>query len=132
MLTHTLSMNAWQKFDAVDVLLSRISKTYKHKSAAVKLWATELAENRIWRGGNSRARVRVAKKGSGRVPRKQKRSKSSSSSDTPPLLKVWTKDQREEATRKKADEAETAALNGVRRSRRARVPTEKALVGERW
>ena len=121
-------MNNWEKSDAVDTMLSRISKTYSRKSAAVKRWAAELAEERVWRGGNSRVKLRVAKKGSGGAPRKQKRSKSTSSTPTP--VKVWTKDQREEATRKKAAEADAAALSGVRKSRRARVPTEKVLNGQ--
>jgi hypothetical protein len=121
-------MNDWRKFDAVDVLLSHISKTYSRKSATVKHWAADLIEGRVWRGGTSRVRVRVVKKRAGKEPRKQKRSKSTSV--TPPPLKVWTKGQREEATRKKADEVDAAALSGVRRSRRARVSTEKVLNGQ--
>lgn len=118
-------MEEWQRFDAIDVLLSRISRTYKHKSAAVKQWTADLIQDRIWRGSNNtRTRVRVAsknhkKKGS---PRRRQRKRSSA---TPPIpVKVWTRERREEATRKKADEADEAAANGVRRSRRARVPSE--------
>ena len=122
-------MEEWQKFDAIDVLLSRISRSYKHKSAAVKQWTADLIENRIWRGSNTtRTRVRVAGNKKQSPRRKQKRS----SATPPPPVKVWTKEQREEAARKKADEADAAAANGVRRSRRARVPTEKALNGEWW
>jgi len=124
-------MEEWQKSDAIDVLLKSISKSYKHKSVVVTQWAADLVENRIWRGSNTtRTRVRVAsknnkKKGSPRCCQRKR------SSATPPIpVKVWTKEEREEATRKKADEADAAAANGVRRSRRARVPTEKVLNGE--
>ena len=118
-------MEEWQKFDAIEVLLSRISRSYK--SAAVKQWAAELIENRVWRGSNTtRTRVRVANNKKQSPRRKQKRS----SATPPPPVKVWTKEEREEATRKKADEADAAAANGVRRSRRARVPTEKVLNGQ--
>ena len=41
--------------------------------------------------------------------------------------KTWTKEQREEATAKNAQEADAAASVGLRRSPRARVPTEKVL-----
>jgi hypothetical protein len=117
-------MSDWD--DAVDILLNAISKSYTRKSAGVKKWADDLIYERVWHGGNKREKVRVTKKGGARAPRKQKRTKSSSSTPTP-MKVVWTKDQREEATRKKADEADAAALNGVRKSRRARVPTEKVL-----
>jgi hypothetical protein len=124
-------MEEWQRFDTIDVLLSRISKSYKHKSAAVKQWTADLIEDRIWRGSNTtRTRVRMAsknnkKKGSPRLRQRER------SSATPPIpVKVWTKEEREEATRQKADEADEAAANGVRRSRRARVPSEKVLNGE--
>ena len=43
------------------------------------------------------------------------------------LDQAWTKEQREEVTAKKAQEAEAAASVGLRRSPRARVPTEKVL-----
>jgi hypothetical protein len=90
-------MNKWEKDDVIDILIKKISRTYKKKG----------------------------------TPRKQNSPRSKRSSATPPTpVKVWTKDQREEATRKKADEADAAAANGVRRSRRARVPTEKVLNGE--
>jgi hypothetical protein len=123
-------MDEWQKNDAIDKLLKTISRTYKNKSAAVKQWAADLTENRIWRGSNTtRTRVRVTKKKIG--PRKQNSPRAKRASATPPTpVKVWTKEQREEATRKKADEADAAAANGVRRSRRAPVPTEKALNGQ--
>jgi hypothetical protein len=123
-------MNKWEKDDVIDILIKKISRTYKSKSAAVTQWAADLVENRIWRGSNTtRTRVRVTKKKG--TPRKQNSPRSKRSSATPPTpVKVWTKDQREEATRKKADEADAAAANGVRRSRRARVPTEKVLNGE--
>lgn len=124
-------MEEWQRFDAIDVLLSSISKSYKNKSAAVKQWPADLIEDRIWRGSNTtRTRVRVAsknnkKKGS---PRRRQRKRSSA---TPPIpVKVWTKEEREEATRQKTDEADEAAADGVRRSRRARVPSEKVLNGK--
>lgn len=122
-------MDEWQNHDAIDILLRSISKTYKNKSAVAQ-WAADLAGNRIWRGSNTaRTRVRVAEKK--RSPRKSNSPRSKRASATPPLPpKVWTKEQREEATRKKADEADAAAANGVRRSRRATVPTEKALNGE--
>ena len=124
-------MEEWQRFDAIDVLLSRISKSYKHKSAAVKQWTADLIEDRIWRGSSTtRTRVRVASKNNNKkgIPRRRQRKRSSA---TPPIpVKVWTKEEREEATRKKADEADAAAANGVRRSRRARVPTEKVLNGQ--
>lgn len=47
---------------------------------------------------------------------------------TSPLCpkKAWTKEQREEATAKKAKEAAAAACVGVRRSSRASVPSGKA------
>lgn len=123
-------MEEWQKFDAIDVLLSRISRTYKHKSAAIKQWTSDLIEDRIWRGSNTtRTRVRVNSKNKKVAPRRQRKR---SSATPPPPVKVWTKEEREEATRKKADEANAAAANGVRRSRRARAPTEKVLNGERW
>lgn len=92
------SMAEWQRFDAIDVLLSRISRTYKHKSAAVKQWTADLIEDRIWRGSNTtRTRVRVAsknnkkkkKKGS---PRRRQRKRSSA---TPPIpVKIWTNEER--------------------------------------
>ena len=131
MANHSSSMEEWQKFNAIDVLLSRTNKSYKHKSAAVTQWTADLIEDRIWRGSNTtRTRVRVASKNSRKKesPRRRQRKRSSA---TPPLpVKVWTKEEREEATRKKADEADEAAANGVRRSRRARVPSEKVLNGE--
>jgi hypothetical protein len=124
-------MDEWQKDDAIDILLKHISKTYKNKSAAVTQWAADLTEDRIWRGSNTtRTRVRVANKSKG-GSRKRKDSKSKRSSATPPApVKVWTKEQREEASKKKAEEVDAAAANGVRRSTRARVPTEKVLNGE--
>ena len=123
-------MDEWQNHDAIDILLRSIGKTYKNKSAVVTQWAADLAENRIWRGSSTaRTRVRVAKKKGS--PRKSNSPRSKRASATPPLPpKVWTKEQREEATRKKADEADEAEACGVRRSRRARVPTEKVLNGE--
>lgn len=120
-------MDNWQKFDAIDVLLSRVSKDYKYKSAKVKQWAAELVEARIWRGGNTRTRVPV-KKRVGTPKRKSSTPSLSSGASTP--RKAWTKEQKEEAARKKAEEADAAALNGVRKSRRARVPSEKALEAE--
>ena len=123
-------MDEWQSNDAIDNLLESISKTYKNKPATVTQWAADLAEERIWRGSNTaRTRVRVAKKKGS--PRKSNSPRSKRSSATPPSPpKVWTKEQREEATRKKADEADAAAACGVRRSRRATVPSAKALNGE--
>jgi hypothetical protein len=47
----------------------------------------------------------------------------------PPQAKVWTRDQREEAAREKSEEADEAEMRGLRRSRRAGVPSEKALNG---
>jgi hypothetical protein len=124
-------MNKWEKDDVIDTLLKKISRTYKSKSTAVTQWAADLVENRIWRGSNTtRTPVRVANRRKG-GPRKRKDSKAKRASATPPIpVKVWTKEQREEASKKKADEADAAAANGVRRSRRARVPTEKVLNGE--
>lgn len=120
-------MESWQKFDALDILLSRISKQYKHKSTKVKQWAARLADARIWRGVKTRARVPAK-----RVPTSPKRRPSSSrlSSGASSPRKSWTKDQRAEAARKKAEEADAAALSGVRKSRQARVPSEKALEAE--
>ena len=113
-------MEEWQKHDAIDVLLRTISKSYKHKSA-------DPIENSVWRGSNTtRTRVRVASNKKQSPRRKAKRSTA-----TPPApVKVWTKEEREEATRKKADEADAAAADGVRRSRRARLPIEKVSNGE--
>lgn len=124
-------MESWQASDAIDNMLRHISKTYKGKSTAVTQWAAKLAENRIWRGSNtSKVRVRAPKKKGG-PRRKPKCAKSKRASTTPPVpKKVWTTEQREEATKKKGEEADKAALEGVRRSRRARVPTEKALNGK--
>lgn len=125
-------MEEWQKSDAIDVLLKSISKSYKHKSVVVTQWAADLIENRIWRGSNTtRTRVRVASKNHNKKEGSPRRRQRKRSSATPPIpVKVWTKEEREEATRKKADEADAAAANGVRRSRRARVPTEKVLNGQ--
>jgi hypothetical protein len=47
----------------------------------------------------------------------------------PPQAKLWTKGQREEAARVKSEEADEAEMKGLRRSRRAHVPSEKALNG---
>lgn len=120
-------MESWQKFDAVDILLSRISKQYKHKSTKVLQRAARLPDARIWRGGKARARV-PARRGTTSPKRKSSSSPLSSGASSP--RKSWTKDQRAEAARKKAEEADAAALNGVRKSRRARVPSEKALEAE--
>ena len=88
----------------------------------------QTGRDRIWRGSNTtKVRVRVAKKKGG-PRRKPTCARAKRASTTPPVpRKVWTVEQREEATRKKCEEAEKAASEGVRRSRRARVPTEKAL-----
>lgn len=118
-------MDKWQKDDAIDILLRRTSRFYKSESAAVAQWAADLVGNRIWRGSNTtRTRVRVASKKTKGGSRKRNSLRSKRLSATPPSPpKVWTKEQREEASKKKADEADAAAANGVRRSRRARVPT---------
>lgn len=124
-------MEEWQKSDAIDVLLKSISKSYKHKSVVVTQWAADLIENRVWRSSNTtRTRVRVASKNNKKKRSSPRRQRKRSSATPPAPVKVWTKEEREEATRKKADEADAAAANGVRRSRRARVPTEKVLNGQ--
>lgn len=130
-------MNQWDKKETIDTMLKRVGKTYKSKACKVSQWVADLTENRIWRGGNdcSRQKVRVPRRAS---PRKGSKSKSKSPKHKSPSLssgtstprKVWTEGQREEATKRKADEADAAALNGVRKSRRARVPTEKVLDAE--
>lgn len=141
LLTSLHSINAWESHDAIDNMLRTISKTYRRKSHKVAAWAAHLTEKRIWRGGtdssrrkvhvcmSTRASAKAKAKAKARSPkRKASKSKSPSlSSGTATPAKVWTKGQREEATRRKADEADAAAVEGVRRSRRARVPSEKVL-----
>jgi hypothetical protein len=134
-------------------MLATLQKRYKRKSHKVTEWAAELAEKRIWRGsGNDSTRTGVrptrskyamamaAAKEREAASRKTSGSKTSSSktssrlvsanaTPTPPPAKVWTKGQREEAARKKSEEADEAEMKGLRRSRRANVPSEKALNG---
>ena len=146
-------MESWRRSDPADVLLRAISKSYK--AYDVKKFVHDLTEMKIWRGKElpreypaERKPKPKAKRQDSASPRKR-RSPSSSSSSPPkkakksaalPIRKrpspaasplrpkeTWTKEQREEATAKKAQEAEAAASVGLRRSPRARVPTEKVL-----
>jgi hypothetical protein len=145
------SMESWAQFDPADVLLSSISKSYK--TYAVKKFVHDLTESKVWRGKQlpreyPAERKPKPKRQDSASPRKRRAPSSSSSPPskkakssatlpvrkrpspaTSPLRpkKTWTKEQREEATAKKAQEVEVAASVGLRRSPRARVPTEKVL-----
>jgi hypothetical protein len=134
-------------------MLATLQKRYKRKSHKVTEWATELADKRIWRGSGvdssptrkraTRSKYAIAmaaakKRDAARrktSSRKVSSSKTSSrtisanATPTPPPAKVWTQDQREEAARVKSEEADEPEMRGLRRSRRAHVPSEKALNG---
>ena len=148
-------MESWRRSDPADVLLRAISKSYK--AYDVKKFVHDLTEMKIWRGKElpreypaERKPKPKAKRQDSASPRKRRSPSSSSSSSSPPKKakksaalpirkrpspatsplrpkKTWTKEQREEATAKKAQEADAAASVGLRRSPRARVPTKKVL-----
>jgi hypothetical protein len=142
-------MHDWAQFDPANVLLNAISKGMR--SYAVKTFEHNLTEQTVWRGKElpreyPAQRKPKPKRQDSASPSRKRRSPPSSprrkakssaalpirkrpSPATSPLRqkKSWTKEQREEATAKKAQEAEAAASVGLRRSPRARVPTQKVL-----
>ncbi|KAM0689285.1 hypothetical protein Q7P36_011362 [Cladosporium allicinum] len=137
-------MESWGKFDPADVLLRAISKPYKAydvKKAAARVPSGEEAEAEGEEAGQRVASqaplsivvfvfVVASEEGekeccaSDSQAPKPGRQPSAAEED---LDQAWTKEQREEVTAKKAQEAEAAASVGLRRSPRARVPTEKVL-----
>lgn len=149
-------MEQWDQFDPDNAKLAKAGSKFK-LSYAVKKLVHDIGEARFWRGkagvreypAEKKKKPATSKKDSASPSRKRaspassspsaplKKAKSNpalptrkrSSPGTSPLQqrKVWTKEQREVATAKKAQEAADAACVGVRRSSRARVPTEKVL-----
>jgi hypothetical protein len=141
-------MHDWEQFDPTNNLLYAISKGMR--SYAVKKFVHNLTKQRVWRGKElpheyPAQRKPKPKRQDSASPRERasppssprRKAKSSAalpirkrpSPATSPLRqrKSWTKEQREETTAKKAQEAEAAASVGLRRSPRARVPTQKVL-----
>jgi hypothetical protein len=143
-------LHHWSQFDAENVLLQEI--TIGRKSYAVRKFVHDLTEVKIWHG-KKRAREYPAqrkpkpKRQDSASPRKRaspssstssrKKAKSSPASPirkrpspaTSPLRpkKACTKVHLEEATVRRAQEAEAAASVGLRRSTRERMPTRKLL-----
>ena len=127
-------MDSWEDLDAADILLSSISASY-YKSA--KRLAQKLEEAKVWRGCGDKQRVEKSNskhKSKSKTPPSLRKDSASPRSyhGTPPHVSKWTTEQREEAAIKKSEEAAAAATVGLRKSKRATVPSERLLNADKW